>query len=101
MEDIEQHKSQIEAQLKETRTAVRNVSPFMYDIFARAGKGALIGGFLGAFFFKSHFMRRSCALYGLGVGLGMNYSTVRSLTDSLLDTEKTHESEFYSEIDSL
>ena len=46
-------------------------------------------------------MRRTCALYGLGIGLGMNYSTMHKLSNSLLDTEKTDEAQFYSQIDSL
>ena len=51
----------------------RDNAPFIYDVSARAFKGAAIGLTLGLIFFKGSKTRRFCTYYGAGFGLGMSY----------------------------
>ena len=67
----------------------RGNAPFIYDVSARAIKGAAIGLTLGLIFFKSSSTRRFCTYYGTGFGLGMSYPQVRHLYGKLINEDQS------------
>ncbi len=67
----------------------RDTAPFIYDVSARALKGAAIGLTIGFVFFKGAKTRRFCTFYGAGFGLGMSYPQVRHLYGKLINEDQT------------
>ena len=57
----------------------RQTFPLLYDVGSRVGMGTSAGFAFGMVFFKKWPVRRFTTMFGLGVGLGLNYSQLRVL----------------------
>ena len=86
----------------EIAIAARDASPFFYDVGSRTIKGAAIGAFTGLVMFRSWRTRKLLTYYGMGVGLGMSYSQLRSLWTALyLNDQAASDQAFYKELRSI
>ena len=52
----------------------RKTFPLIYDVGSRVAIGTTVGFSVGMIFFKRWPVRRFTTMFGLGMGLGLNYS---------------------------
>ena len=83
----------------------RQTSPLIYDVGSRAVIGTSAGFGIGMAFFKRWPVRRFTTMFGLGVGLGLNYSQLNVLwhaaRGTLDSSSQRNQEELRKELDDI